>query len=413
MPSSFVNIDSLVNVTPNSILTFNITLKTQTITKMQVENITDDELCYKMKTTDTKRYSVRPNAAVLQPHSSLTIVITQKAFPDLTPDCNPCTDLFQLLVIRLKDVPSYHPILGEEPPISTDQSTYPLGYPSLMKLWEFAPPTFVAKKKFSVIIQLAEPSNQEQPTEHTQSADNILEQQGQPVRKLDTAPLPSSEGQHTQVTSVGVTSAASLQTSNNVSKQISDNVSTPTTMLKSIENASRTDSSITSSQVRTANDSTRSALKEPTPMNEITPSTRISTMKKPASVTPTKKKNGVTDKTPSSPGIDYRSVDFAKERAVQMRTAPKIVPPEIDIAMRQRVAVERAGELVKVINCRQKEIDVVRKDLLEARHKLSDAKVATQPAYDVRYEINESARVPLMQICIMAIISGALLQLLV
>ena len=412
MPPSLVSIDSLVKITPTSILTFNITLKEQTIVKMQLENITDDEICYKMKTTDTKRYSVRPNAAVLQPHSILTIVITQKAFSDFTPDFNICNDLFQLLVIRLKDVPSHHPILGDETPTSTDESL-PLGYPSLMKLWEFAPPTYIAKKKFPVTIQLGKSINHEQLTEDTQPDDTLLEQKTQPVRKLDTAPLPSSEGEHTQITSIGVGSVASIQNPDSISKQVSDKVSTPTAIPKPLENVSKPGSSKTSSQVRTTNDFTRAVPKEPTPVNEITPSTRISSMKKPAPMTPTKKKNAVADKGSGSSGIDYRSVEFAKERAVQMRTAPKIVPPETDIVMRQRVAVERAGELVKVINCRQKEIDAVKKDLLEARHKLSDAKAATQPAYDVRYEINESARVPLIQICIMAIISGALLQLLV
>lgn len=96
-----------------------------------------------------------------------------------------------------------------------------------------------------------------------------------------------------------------------------------------------------------------------------------------------------------------------------MRPAPKVSPPPLDRSTRQRVAVERAGELVRVINMRKGDIDTLKSELAEARHKLSDAHMATRPAYDVRYEVNESSRVPFAQICIMAVISGALLQLLV
>lgn len=96
-----------------------------------------------------------------------------------------------------------------------------------------------------------------------------------------------------------------------------------------------------------------------------------------------------------------------------MRPAPKVTPPSLDRAARQRVAVERAGELVRVINSQLGDIDKLKTELAEARHKLSDAEMATRPAYDVRYEVVESAKVPFAQICIMAVISGALLQLLV
>lgn len=111
--------------------------------------------------------------------------------------------------------------------------------------------------------------------------------------------------------------------------------------------------------------------------------------------------------------VDYSSVEYARERVLNMNVAQAVSLPELDRPARQRVAVERAGELVRVINEKIDLIDSVHRQLIEARHRLSDARLATRPAYDVRYEINESAPVPIAQICIMAIISSALLQLLI
>lgn len=96
-----------------------------------------------------------------------------------------------------------------------------------------------------------------------------------------------------------------------------------------------------------------------------------------------------------------------------MRIAPKIDVQKLQKAARQRIAIERAAQLTTIITQRQSDIDAIKLELREARHRLSDARMATTPAYDVKYETNDNASLPFAQIVIMAVISSALLQLLV
>lgn len=95
-----------------------------------------------------------------------------------------------------------------------------------------------------------------------------------------------------------------------------------------------------------------------------------------------------------------------------MRPAPRVSPPTLDQDTRQRVAAERTSELCRAIGERQEQIDKTKRKLAEARLKLSDAQTATSPAYDVCFQLDENARIPLLQTCIMTLISGALLSLL-
>lgn len=111
--------------------------------------------------------------------------------------------------------------------------------------------------------------------------------------------------------------------------------------------------------------------------------------------------------------IDYLSPEYSRSRILSINTTPAMVVPELDRASRQRIAIERAGELVRTINEKSKEIGSLNNELIEARHRLSDARTATRPAYDVRFEMVETSRVPLPQITIMAMISFALLGLLI
>lgn len=111
--------------------------------------------------------------------------------------------------------------------------------------------------------------------------------------------------------------------------------------------------------------------------------------------------------------IDYHSVEYSRERALGMNVTHTATLPELDRTTRHRVAIERAGELSLVIEEKLRVIDSLHKQLVEAQHRLSDARMATRPAYDVQFEINESGRVPLSQIAVMALISTALIQLLI
>lgn len=113
------------------------------------------------------------------------------------------------------------------------------------------------------------------------------------------------------------------------------------------------------------------------------------------------------------PEVDYESREYARTRALQINVTHTATLPQLDQPTGQRVAVERAGELVRVINEKIKQIESVNTQLTEARHRLSDARMATRPAYDVRFELSESSRIPLVQVTILAFISGAVLQLLI
>lgn len=110
--------------------------------------------------------------------------------------------------------------------------------------------------------------------------------------------------------------------------------------------------------------------------------------------------------------IDYQSPEYSRSRLLNMNITPEMTIPDLDKASRQRIAIERAGELVREINAKSKQIDTLNHQLIEARHRLSDARMATRPAYDVRFEVVESSRVPLPQLIIMAVISVALFGLL-
>lgn len=111
--------------------------------------------------------------------------------------------------------------------------------------------------------------------------------------------------------------------------------------------------------------------------------------------------------------IDYQSPEYSRSRLMNINITPAMTVPDMDKASRQRIAIERAGELVREINAKAKQIDTLNQQLVEARHRLSDARMATRPAYDVRFEVVESSRVPLPQLIIMAVISVALFGLLV
>lgn len=111
--------------------------------------------------------------------------------------------------------------------------------------------------------------------------------------------------------------------------------------------------------------------------------------------------------------IDYQSPEYCRSRLLNMNVTPAMTIPETDRAFQQRIAIERAGELVREINSKSKQIVTLNEQLVEARHRLSDARMATRPAYDVRFEVVESSRVPVPQLVIMAVISVALFGLLV
>jgi hypothetical protein len=111
--------------------------------------------------------------------------------------------------------------------------------------------------------------------------------------------------------------------------------------------------------------------------------------------------------------MEEAAVEAARARVLAGRAAPAVEVRALSEADAQRAAVERAEQLVRLSAARDAEMAAVAAQLAEANHKLADAKMAVLPAYDVKYEVDEHARIPLTQIALMAAVSGVVLMLLV
>ncbi|KAJ0054607.1 hypothetical protein Pint_00204 [Pistacia integerrima] len=62
----------LVNIQPSE-LKFPFELKKQSSCSMQLTNKTDDYVAFKVKTTNPKKYCVRPNTGVILPRSTCNV----------------------------------------------------------------------------------------------------------------------------------------------------------------------------------------------------------------------------------------------------------------------------------------------------------------------------------------------------
>lgn len=543
-------------------LSFTITLNQQTSTHLHLQNITKEIVSFKVKTTHVKRYSVKPNQAVLQPNEKLTVSFVQQMFAAPPEDLENCRDRFQLLAVPLSAVPRNAEADG---PLA--------GFHSIAEIWAAVPPSGVVKEKLSVTLKLSDtslltqmlktpppivkpsiqdfrtgsasfnhtpPSSEPIPSPTVPSAlpsepdrqailpefetptkaiaakaldvsaleaqvfatpppadtavngaalarrsfasavegitsptldetvDVSVPRTQQEGRQYDWSPLPDTldvprvpdlptlpnSGELPQVSTPAITETVSaatqtatqavtqaatqattqVATAAQVAAQVTTQavtdvtaqVATPVTgtvhTQVAPEHTSQTDNiSIPDTAAMTATSSKpspwplSSSPREQTPTStqttEVTAqaSTSTETTTPPSANEPSRTLPGED----SSEEVDYTSTDYVRTRELQMNVSHTVRLPALQEKIRQRIAVERAGELVKVINDKVEQIDSVNTQLTEARHKLSDARMATRPAYDVRFEINESARIPIAQITIMAIISGALLQLLV
>uniref|UniRef100_A0A453RXA4 MSP domain-containing protein n=1 Tax=Aegilops tauschii subsp. strangulata TaxID=200361 RepID=A0A453RXA4_AEGTS len=90
-------------------LRFPFELKKQISCSMQLSNLSDDYIAFKVKTTSPKKYSVRPNTGVVLPRSTCDVVVTMQAQREVPSDMQ-CKDKFlvQSVVapsgINVKDV---------------------------------------------------------------------------------------------------------------------------------------------------------------------------------------------------------------------------------------------------------------------------------------------------------------------
>ncbi|KAJ9556532.1 hypothetical protein OSB04_011146, partial [Centaurea solstitialis] len=93
----------LLSVEPQE-LQFAFELKKQISCSMQLTNKTNNHVAFKVKTTNPKKYCVRPNTGVVLPHSTCDVIVTMQAQKEAPPDMQ-CKDKFcfrvQLQVLEL------------------------------------------------------------------------------------------------------------------------------------------------------------------------------------------------------------------------------------------------------------------------------------------------------------------------
>ncbi|XP_051146363.1 vesicle-associated protein 1-1-like [Andrographis paniculata] len=76
-------------------LQFPFELKKQISCSMQLTNKTDKHVAFKVKTTNPKKYCVRPNTEIVGPNSTCEVVVTMQAQKEVPPDMQ-CRDKFLL-----------------------------------------------------------------------------------------------------------------------------------------------------------------------------------------------------------------------------------------------------------------------------------------------------------------------------
>lgn len=100
-----------------------------------------------------------------------------------------------------------------------------------------------------------------------------------------------------------------------------------------------------------------------------------------------------------------------RELVLQARQAPNIEIAALSLVRKQRAALDRCCALYRMILERDRKIEELSRELVEAKHKLSNARLGVGPMYDLIYENDIESRLPTSQIAIMAMLTGALLWL--
>ncbi|OIT07254.1 PREDICTED: vesicle-associated protein 1-2 [Nicotiana attenuata] len=76
-------------------LQFPFELKKQISCSLQLTNKSDNYVAFKVKTTNPKKYCVRPNTGIVMPHSTCDVTVTMQAQKEAPPDMQ-CKDKFLL-----------------------------------------------------------------------------------------------------------------------------------------------------------------------------------------------------------------------------------------------------------------------------------------------------------------------------
>ncbi|XP_048447579.1 vesicle-associated protein 1-2 isoform X1 [Pyrus x bretschneideri] len=83
-------------------LKFPFELKKQISCSLQLSNNTDSYVAFKVKTTNPKKYCVRPNTGVVLPRSTCHVIVTMQAQKEAPPDMQ-CKDKFLLQSVKTND----------------------------------------------------------------------------------------------------------------------------------------------------------------------------------------------------------------------------------------------------------------------------------------------------------------------
>ncbi|XP_007052122.2 PREDICTED: vesicle-associated protein 1-3 isoform X1 [Theobroma cacao] len=91
----------LINIQPTE-LKFPFELRKQSTCSMQLTNKTEKYVAFKVKTTNPKKYCVRPNTGVVLPGSTCNVTVTMQAQKEAPPDMQ-CRDKFLLQSVVAPD----------------------------------------------------------------------------------------------------------------------------------------------------------------------------------------------------------------------------------------------------------------------------------------------------------------------
>lgn len=93
-------------------LKFPFELKKQISCSLQLSNKTDNYIAFKVKTTNPKKYCVRPNTGIVLPRSTCDVTVTMQAQKEAPPDLQ-CKDKFLLQSVKVSDGASVKDITAE------------------------------------------------------------------------------------------------------------------------------------------------------------------------------------------------------------------------------------------------------------------------------------------------------------
>ncbi|XP_024030806.1 vesicle-associated protein 1-2 [Morus notabilis] len=91
----------LLNIEPLE-LKFPFELKKQISCSLQLSNKTDNYVAFKVKTTNPKKYCVRPNTGIVLPRSTCDVIVTMQAQKEAPSDMQ-CKDKFLLQSVKVND----------------------------------------------------------------------------------------------------------------------------------------------------------------------------------------------------------------------------------------------------------------------------------------------------------------------